>query len=824
MYNRNELIQKLQETSSNKLTKETCLASVRQTGQALQHIPQDKFNDNDYKEMCFEAVRNDGQALEHVPKDKFNYDDYKAICLAAISKDGQALEHVPEDKFNDNDYKNMCIEAVKKDGLALQYVPKDKFNDNDYRNMYIEAVRKEVWALLYVQKDKFGDNDNDYKEMCLTAVRKDGNLLKYVPKDKFNDNDYKEMCLVAISKDGLALQHVPKDKFNDSDYKEMCLAAVRKDGHALQYVPKDKFNNNDYKEICLEAVRRNRLAFRYIQQDKFDNNDNDYKEMCLAAVREYGQLLKYVYRDKFNDNDYKEMCLEAVRKNGMALEYVKYFVRPDNKYESESESESNSGEIIDIDEIELKNYKEICLEAVKQDGMALRYILTSELSKEDYKEICLEAVRQDGWALEYVVPRELNNQKDYKEIYLEAVKQDKRASRYIYDDSFSFFGSPKNKPQDLDNKFQELKYNINFMWINSQRDEKGEYIYKRSDTENLDYVLNQLEKWAKANPEATINFWFDSTLTNPTAIKNTQEKLNKISDKIQLKDIRDIPFVQDNTDFFLPSIPVYFRVDLLKMIVCLYGMENDGMDSTIFSDFSIGDKVDKAPSKEVLYDRKMCEILEQLGIVMGDDGFKPENQFLQTLNTPELINSLKHAINCTLYMAANVLNWGLKENNLEYLSHLDGIPFAATMRYIPLYFHALKTQEPIKIRSDIVNEGTKDKWVDYDSEKHNYILFGNYCDTKTISNQSYIFKPETQETIKDFTQLPKNKYYGGNHNESMYNRKLGERGGVRKDLNPGRMGRTHTWEQEIRPEPIENKEFEPSFWPLKSVKPTMVIK
>ncbi len=66
-----------------------------------------------------------------------------------------------------------------------------------------------------------------------------------------------------------------------------------------------------------------------------------------------------------------------------------------------------------------ENYsrKEI-LEAVKQDGYALRYV------KEQDREICLEAVKQDGLALQYVKEQD-------REICLEAVKQDGLALRYV---------------------------------------------------------------------------------------------------------------------------------------------------------------------------------------------------------------------------------------------------------------------------------------------------------------------------------------------------------------------------------------------------------
>ena len=50
------------------------------------------------------------------------------------------------------------------------------------------------------------------------------------------------------------------------------------------------------------------------------------------------------------------------------------------------------------EEVEFEQWsdKKYCLEAVKQDGNALRYV------KEQTKDICLEAVKQYGYALRYV--------------------------------------------------------------------------------------------------------------------------------------------------------------------------------------------------------------------------------------------------------------------------------------------------------------------------------------------------------------------------------------------------------------------------------------
>ncbi len=65
----------------------------------------------------------------------------------------------------------------------------------------------------------------------------------------------------------------------------------------------------------------------------------------------------------WNDPEY---CLEAVKQDGYNIEYV------------------------------INQTPEICLEAVKQDGYNIEHVINQT------PEICLEAVKQDGYALEYV--------------------------------------------------------------------------------------------------------------------------------------------------------------------------------------------------------------------------------------------------------------------------------------------------------------------------------------------------------------------------------------------------------------------------------------
>jgi hypothetical protein len=81
-------------------------------------------------------------------------------------------------------------------------------------------------------------------------------------------------------------------------------------------------------------------------------------------------------------------------------------------------------QIKEIGESEITTYAgEKALEAVRQDGCALRYV------HEQTPEICLEAVRQNGLALQHV-------HKQTPEICLEAVRQNGDALRYVDESIF----------------------------------------------------------------------------------------------------------------------------------------------------------------------------------------------------------------------------------------------------------------------------------------------------------------------------------------------------------------------------------------------------
>ena len=122
---------------------------------------------------------------------------------------------------------------------------------------------------------------------------------------------------------------------------------------------------------------------------------NQNIELCIEAINQ-----KYYTCDAMKEiqNQTEEMCLLAVKQNGMALQFVK------NQTEQICLlAVKQNGMALQF----VKNQtNEICLLAVKQNGMALQFV------KNQTNEICLSAIQQNGMALQFV------NDKEYKLLFI----------------------------------------------------------------------------------------------------------------------------------------------------------------------------------------------------------------------------------------------------------------------------------------------------------------------------------------------------------------------------------------------------------------------
>ena len=122
-----------------------------------------------------------------------------------------------------------------------------------------------------------------------------------------------------------------------------------------------------------------------VNKYEYVNNELIVDQINVENDKEKAEawIIEFVKTDEF-----LEICLEAVRNNGLALRYV------------------------------MEQTEAICLEAVRNNGWALRYV------KEQNEAICMAAVRNNGGALMYV--KEQN-----EAICLEAVRKNGFALEYV---------------------------------------------------------------------------------------------------------------------------------------------------------------------------------------------------------------------------------------------------------------------------------------------------------------------------------------------------------------------------------------------------------
>lgn len=147
------------------------------------------------------------------------------------------------------------------------------------------------------------------------------------------------------------------------------------------------------------------------------------KEQALKALQnriKLDQLPKELLKQ------YPEICMEAVKKRWMNLKYVPEEVKkahPDICIEAMKQN--NSALKYWPEEVQ-KKYLELCQQAVKENGILLEYL--SEEIKKAHPDICIEAVKQNNSALEYM-PEEV--QKEHPELCQQAVKEDGSLLKYV---------------------------------------------------------------------------------------------------------------------------------------------------------------------------------------------------------------------------------------------------------------------------------------------------------------------------------------------------------------------------------------------------------
>lgn len=246
-------------------------------------------------------------------------------------------------------------------------------------------------------KEKFQEwKDTQKVHKSAKALKDVQNQTENVIMEAF---DYHGAVILPFIKNLTPDLYTKLEKYRE--YGMICSESV------LSSIPENQLTQ----EICIEAMKISTIYFEDIPE-KFRNY-----EVYREYVKDYNNAFKLNnVPEKYWTTELLEI---AVKSNIRALELIPAYLQT----ERICEIALKSNEYIrteDILKYMCKQTEDICLRAVKQNGIALKD------AQYQNNEICLAAVQNNGKALQYV-----KNQT--KEICFAAVEENKDALLYIKD-------------------------------------------------------------------------------------------------------------------------------------------------------------------------------------------------------------------------------------------------------------------------------------------------------------------------------------------------------------------------------------------------------
>jgi hypothetical protein len=178
-----------------------------------------------------------------------------------------------------------------------------------------------------------------------------------------------------------------------------------------EYAPALQFVKEQTEEICIAALTG------YTADEAFEYIKEFTPRMYLEAVKHFGSHIQFVkkHTPKFWNKplpdgtliSYKDICLEAVKQNGNALQYIS---GEDQTYEICLEAIRKNGEMLEF----VKDPTPLmCVEAVCKYGGAIQFIPNFNIDTWDtmllengeyttYHKVCMIAVKDAAWALQFI--------------------------------------------------------------------------------------------------------------------------------------------------------------------------------------------------------------------------------------------------------------------------------------------------------------------------------------------------------------------------------------------------------------------------------------
>ncbi len=212
-----------------------------------------------------------------------------------------------------------------------------------------------------------------------------------------------------------------------------------------------------------------------------------------------------------------------------------------------------------------------------------------------------------------------------------------------------------------------VKYNTNFMYINREiNQEKYVFPELRKKIVSLGFgqdfedwnvkVIDWISEWLKQNPQGDFVFWYDKNTVTEDQVERTNGIFKDLANNflkegtLVLKDIASLTTVKENARYFTQEIPIYLRLDLLRIIAMLEYVEKCKDEcASVYADIDkgiksiSGNKIEYHNlSADGLFDDQTKSSLKKYSLVMRTG---PENSFIMISNqNPHMIEALKTVV------------------------------------------------------------------------------------------------------------------------------------------------------------------------------------
>lgn len=187
-------------------------------------------------------------------------------------------------------------------------------------------------------------------------------------------------------------------------------------------------------------------------------------------------------------------------------------------------------------------------------------------------------------------------------------------------------------------------------WVNKEKSDKPFILPVENDSGLRSSLLDKVVTCARSNPSVDILVGYDSDQVSSMAAPATQGVLETYPTSeirnVKLTDMRQLDLVRAYPSSFSSRMPIYFRVDLFRIVLAHQLLSKGEYDFVVYMDLDTG----VVDCRKLIQENK--QQLDEYGILMAagkhlhKDGYMPyfENGFQVMGTKPMFLKALKRAI------------------------------------------------------------------------------------------------------------------------------------------------------------------------------------